>query len=117
MYTLFIEIIHDVRSFRTEIIGGGFTYSDQYENELASVRWFKTGMDGQIRWKYNSLASPPDSWWMSSVVPRGNITWGFKNQITDGSWVFRVGKCGGESSVLADAVENLCLYVYTRVTF
>lgn len=76
---------------KEEIIGGGFSYSDQYENELASVRWFRTKMDGPIQWKYTAFSSPPDSWWMTSVVPNGNITWGFKNQIIDGSWVFRVG--------------------------
>ncbi|XP_025412426.1 uncharacterized protein LOC112684908 [Sipha flava] len=77
---------------KEEIIGGGFTYSDQYENELASVRWYRIKADGPIKWKYTSFASPPDSWWMDSVVPvQGNMTWGFKNQITDGSWVFRVG--------------------------
>lgn len=80
--------------FVLDIIGGGFAYYDQYENELASVRWYRIKMDGPIKWKYTSFASPPDSWWMDSVVPvRGNITWGFKNLITDGSWVFRVGKC------------------------
>ncbi|KAL5234080.1 hypothetical protein ACI65C_001490 [Semiaphis heraclei] len=76
---------------KEEITGGGFTYSDQYENELASVRWFRTKMDGPIKWKYTSFSSPPDSWWLTSVVPNGNITWGFKNQIIDGTWVFRVG--------------------------
>lgn len=76
---------------KEEIIGGGFSYTDQYENELASVRWFRTKMDGPIKWKYTAFSSPPDSWWMTSVVPNGNITWGFKNQIIDGSWVFRVG--------------------------
>jgi len=74
-----------------EIIGGGFTYTDQYDNELAWTRWYRTKINGPIKWKYNSFASPPDSWWMTSVVPWGNITWGFKNQITDGSWVFKVG--------------------------
>ncbi|XP_008181561.1 uncharacterized protein LOC100169242 [Acyrthosiphon pisum] len=76
---------------KEDITGGGFSYSDQYENELASVRWFRTKMDGPIKWKYTAFSSPPDSWWMTSVVPNGNITWGFKNQIIDGSWVFRVG--------------------------
>ncbi|XP_060843084.1 uncharacterized protein LOC132923244 [Rhopalosiphum padi] len=76
---------------KEEITGGGFSYSDQYENELASVRWFRTKMDGPIKWKYTSFSSPPNSWWMTSVVPNGNISWGFKNQIIDGSWVFKVG--------------------------
>ncbi|KAE9523650.1 hypothetical protein AGLY_016202 [Aphis glycines] len=76
---------------KEEITGGGFSYSDQYENELASVRWFRIKMDGPIKWKYTSFGSPPNSWWMTSVVPNGNISWGFKNQIIDGSWVFKVG--------------------------
>ncbi|XP_025195377.1 uncharacterized protein LOC112594671, partial [Melanaphis sacchari] len=76
---------------KEEITGGGFSYSDQYENVLASVRWFRTKMDGPIKWKYTSFSSPPNSWWLTSVVPNGNISWGFKNQIIDGSWVFKVG--------------------------
>ncbi|XP_050535871.1 uncharacterized protein LOC126902534 isoform X2 [Daktulosphaira vitifoliae] len=74
---------------KEDIIGGGFTYSDQYENEIASVRWFRK--NGPIKWKFTSFSTPPDSWWMTSTLPwGGNMTWGYKNQITDGSWVFKV---------------------------
>ncbi|XP_050428689.1 uncharacterized protein LOC126838370 isoform X2 [Adelges cooleyi] len=75
-----------------DIIGGGFTYTDQYDNELASVRWIRMKNNGPIKWKYTSVSTPPDSWWMTSIIPWGsNITWGFKNQITDGTWIFKVG--------------------------
>jgi len=117
--TLFPLVMHSIIDkmsidfVPTEITGGGFTYADQYENELASVRWFRTKMDGPIKWKYTSFSSPPDSWWLTSVVPNGNITWGFKNQIIDGSWVFRVGKWWRDVMHLDDGSFFFFFYHWT----